>query len=446
MKKASKAIPNQRLIAERMQHDWSQRQVAEQIGTTSLNVCRWERGLTSPSPHFRHKLCLLFKKNANELGLHVENIDASGEKVTYPLSHQTTDDFEFKALSNIWGIPYQRNQFFTGRKQFLTHLHNVLQTEKPTIITQAISGLTGVGKTETAIEYAHRYSDDYQAILWARAESRNTLISDFVNIASYLQLPEKNERDQYRVAQAVKYWLDMHSRWLLILDEVKDVEFLKQLLPTRGKGCILLTTQMQSTGTFANHINLEPMDIEEGTTFLLRRARYLRYESPLVQVPEAYLTPAQEICRLVNGLPLALDQAGSYIEETSCTLLDYLNLYRQHPTRLLSLRGGTNVNHPDSIFISVMLLFKLLEQIAPDAATLLKFCAFMHPIAIFKELVAEKSHESRISLQSFASDPIALNSAIAILRKYSFLHPYSGGETLAIHSIVGTILNSIIGG
>ena len=69
MKKAAQATPNQQLRQERERRCWSQLEVADRIGTTSLNVSRWERGITFPTPHFRQELCTLFGKSAGELGL-----------------------------------------------------------------------------------------------------------------------------------------------------------------------------------------------------------------------------------------------------------------------------------------------------------------------------------------------------------------------------------------
>ena len=60
---------NRRLKQVRELRGWSQAKVAEQIGTDATTVSRWERGLFSPTPYFRERLCTLFDKNAEELGL-----------------------------------------------------------------------------------------------------------------------------------------------------------------------------------------------------------------------------------------------------------------------------------------------------------------------------------------------------------------------------------------
>src|SRR5205823_2904680 len=130
--------------------------------------------------------------------------------------------------------PYRRNMFFTGREDILTRLHDTLIAGKTAALTQpqAISGLGGIGKTQTAVEYAYRYGSEYQAVLWAKADSREVLVSDFVGIADLLNLPEKSEQDQNRVVNAVKRWLQANKDWLLILDNADDLAIVSDFLPS----------------------------------------------------------------------------------------------------------------------------------------------------------------------------------------------------------------------
>ena len=71
-----------RLKEERMQRGWSQARVAELIGTDPGNVSRWERGRSSPSPYFRERLCQLYAKKAQELGLWIEEPAAREEETS----------------------------------------------------------------------------------------------------------------------------------------------------------------------------------------------------------------------------------------------------------------------------------------------------------------------------------------------------------------------------
>lgn len=67
---------------ERELRSWSQEQVAEKIGTTAPNVSRWERGKTFPDTYYRQKLCELFGKSTEELGLIQHDTDAKSKQST----------------------------------------------------------------------------------------------------------------------------------------------------------------------------------------------------------------------------------------------------------------------------------------------------------------------------------------------------------------------------
>src|SRR5579872_2552479 len=85
MKKAHSGTPNQRLKSERELRGWSQKYVAEQLGADHYYLSRWERGTASPSPYYRQKLCVLFGKNAQELGLLPEaSRESAGEMDEQP--------------------------------------------------------------------------------------------------------------------------------------------------------------------------------------------------------------------------------------------------------------------------------------------------------------------------------------------------------------------------
>lgn len=88
MKKAAQAIQNEKLLSERLQRHWSQSEVADMIGTTRINVSRWECGVTTPNPYFRQRLCELFGKSAEELGI---NPKAASESSSLAAESPITD-------------------------------------------------------------------------------------------------------------------------------------------------------------------------------------------------------------------------------------------------------------------------------------------------------------------------------------------------------------------
>ena len=231
MKKVSDARPNLRLKALRLTHNWTQADVAEKINTTSLNVSRWERGILVPSLHFRQKLCELFGKSSEELGLFRE--EESLNQALLLGEAQNSLALSLPDFPHFWYVPYQRNPFFTGQEEVLQYLHAVLQEGKMGTFARsyALCGLGGIGKTQIALEYTYRSASAYSAIFWIRADTKEHILADFSSIAAMLSLPEKDDQDQNSIVNAVKRWLCTHAHWLLIFDDVEAPELLKEFPP-----------------------------------------------------------------------------------------------------------------------------------------------------------------------------------------------------------------------
>jgi tetratricopeptide (TPR) repeat protein len=342
----------------------------------------------------------------------------------------------------IWNIPYQRNLLFTGREDVLKKLTDVLRAGKTAALAQpqAISGLGGIGKTQTAVEYAYRYRDDYKAILWVKAETEGSINADFVTIASLLDLPEKQEQDQHKIVEAVKRWFQEHTDWLLILDNADDIAMAQGFIPLGSKGHILLTTRAHATGRIARRIEVEKMEPYEGAIFLLHRAKLLDPGALLETVPLSVQETAREIVQVMDGLPLALEQAGAYIEETACALLGYLRLYQAQGVRLLKEHGEFVPDHPKPVATTWSLSFENVEQANAAAAELLGFCAFLAPDAIPEELFTASAAELGPILEPVASELSSLNTAIKELLKYSLVHRDPETNTLSIHRLVQEVL------
>src|SRR5450755_735015 len=356
-----------------------------------------------------------------------------------PLSVKTPS----AALPPVWNVPYPQNVLFTGREQLLMQLTTTLHAGQPTALSQpqAISGLGGIGKTQLALEYAYRSRGDYQAVLWTQADTRENLTSSYLTIATLLNLPEKGEQESTRVIVAVKNWLQRSTDWLLILDNADELALARDFLPPSFGGHVLLTTRAQAMGRFARCLEVDILSTELAALFLLRRAGLLPVEATLEQAPEHNRSVARAICEEVGGLPLALDQAGAYIEETGCSLTEYQRLYQRHRADLLVERRGQLVDdHPLPVATTWSLSFAQVEQKSPAAADLLRLCAFLAPDAIPEEIITEGAEHLGPNLAPVGADTYLLHQAVEALRAYSLLSRDPQTHTLSVHRLVQAVL------
>ena len=359
-----------------------------------------------------------------------------------PLSKQLNNNILLIFLYCFGIYPIEEISLVTGREEVLLDLEEKLGSENIAVVTQvqAISGLGGVGKTQTVIEYAYRHRDNYSAILWARADTRETLISDFVSIAIMLKLPERSAKDQNFAVNAVKRWLELHTGWLLIFDNAENPEMINDFFPQFSRGNILITTRAQAIGTLAQRIDIDLLPMEEGALFLLRRAKIIGFQDPLTDASETDRSKAQEISEVLAGLPLALDQAGAYIEETGSSLADYLSLYYEQRLELLKWRGEAAEDHPEPVATTWSLSFEKIEQANPAAADLLRLCAFLHPDMIPIEIITVGAFVLNSSLLSIADDLFKVNMTIRELLRFSLIRRNSRTKTLTIHRLVQAVL------
>lgn len=352
------------------------------------------------------------------------------------------------ALIPHWLVPLPRNPFFTGREEILEELHAQLRSEQAVALTQssALHGLGGVGKTQIALEYAYRHALEYSAVFWIAAEADEQVVASLLHIAEALQLLEREDNDQQRVVAAVRRWLSTHGQWLLIWDNIEDLTILQRFLPGTRSGTMLLTTRCQVLGSLARGLDLLPMEQEEGLLFLLRRAKVLSPDATREQVcqfteqlPEQYAA-ASELVTILGGLPLALDQAGAYLEETSCGLPAYLDLFYTRRDALLKLRGEGIQDHPASVSTTFTLAIAAAARRHPAVRDLLQVCALLQPDAIPEEIFCQGGKHLGPVLEVICRDPLEWDRVIASACSYSLLSRQPEEQALSLHRLVQAVL------
>lgn len=408
----------------RKQQGMTQKQLAAKVGVHANTIWAWERGDYLPET----KGFIL--EIAHQLGL---------------------DDFETRQLLEAslmyssslpyWSVPYQRNPFFVGRRDLLRHLHQTLQGQRKEnrAASCALSGMGGIGKTQTALEYAYHYFQDYAAVFWVNAETRESMIASFAAIAKVLSLPQRAESQPCTIITAVREWLNSHSDWLMILDTVEDVQLIKPSLPSARQGTLLFTTRLHTLGTLASMIELDRLSTPESTELLLRRMHHLDERHTFKQLSPDTEALAQTLADLMDGLPLALDQAGAYLQQTQCNLREFLRLFEACPVQLLNERD-VHVDHPFSVARTFALAFEQLQKEQPVAAQLLVLCCFLAPDEIPEVLFTEHTKDLGLPLYEAVNHPLRMNALFKELLAHSLIRRHPHRRTISVHRLVQVVL------
>jgi tetratricopeptide (TPR) repeat protein len=361
----------------------------------------------------------------------------------------------------LWKIPYQRNPFFTGQEDILNQLYQTLHAANTVALShpQGITGLGGIGKTQMALEYAYRYGAEYSAVLWIRADSSAGLVSSFVELAHVLELPERNEQDQNIIVEAVQRWFRLHTGWLLIFDNMNDLLVAEPFLPKAGPGHLLFTTRAHALDGIAQRLEVQQMEPDTGALLLLRRASILPLQAVLDMATRDDRSVASVISQELAGLPLALDQAGAYIDqyikEASCETLsglqEYLKRYqtRRQELELLNTRGHADENapakdYPASVATTWSLSFEKVSQVNPAAAELLNFCALLAPDAIPEEILSYGASHLGAVLAPVATNSMQLDQVCKEVLRFSLVQRNPDAKTLTMHRLVQAVLQDAL--
>jgi hypothetical protein len=123
---------------------------------------------------------------------------------------------------------------------------------------------------------------------------------------------------------------------------------------------------------------------------------------------------------MVGDLPLALEEAAAYLEETGVDLKEYLELVRGRARELFGLDEPPDDAQGDQRRVATVWSLSLdrVHDEAPAAEALLNLCAFLAP-EIPRELPREQPQVLPEELAPMVSDPLAYNRRLAAVSRYS---------------------------
>ena len=328
------------------------------------------------------------------------------------------------ALPRLWNIPFNRNPNFAGRDELLARLRCNLASGLAGTNVQVISGLGGVGKTQLAVEYAYRHSRDYRLVRWIRTDEPATLVADYASLAAELGLPTASDRNQQQNLTSVRKWLDQNSGWLLIFDNAEAPSAVRELLPQAATGHVLITSRNPNWRGCAATLKLSLLDPDDAAGFLARRTA------------QADRDAAARIAEELGFLPLALEQAGAYIDANAVLLSDYLKLFRER-RRLLWAREKEPAGYQGKVTTTWNLSIERVRQDCPAASDLLYFASFLAPDAIPLPLFRLGANLLPARLAECIGDDLQMNDTLGALRRYSLVEGSAG--TFAVHRLVQAV-------
>lgn len=346
----------------------------------------------------------------------------------------------------VWNVPYRFSFFFTGREHVVEELFTTFTSPHSAglIPAQALSGLGGLGKTQAAVEYAYRYRQQYETVLWMNAETEEALLVSFRTAAELLKRPAVHLQNRQSLLASMQEWFRNTTDWLLILDNADDITWMEPFLPQAASGHLLLTTRATALAHLAQPLRLTPLIPDDGALYLLRRASYIPWTGQLSDAPPASVKAARELSRLMDGLPLALEQAGAYIEATGRGVRGYLDLYRQYRAEIQRREHSPVPTYRDPVAFAWSLAREMVQQENPVALELLHACAFLAPHSIPYDLFTSAASLFGPTLESVAAHPLVFDQAVAVLLKHSLLKNEVDKETdlprLIIHPVLQEVL------
>lgn len=132
-------------------------------------------------------------------------------------------------MESYYLVSRERVKDFVGREEQLRQIlayFSVSQAARdgePRVLV--LHALGGQGKSQIALEYAHRSRKTYRGIFWVQASSEPLAVQSFESIATKIQVASAVNADAITMVSLVKKVLELwDARWLLIFDNYDEPE------------------------------------------------------------------------------------------------------------------------------------------------------------------------------------------------------------------------------
>ncbi len=310
-------------------------------------------------------------------------------------------------------------------------------------------GLGGSGKTETAVHFVQQQRHCYKAVFWVNGVDEGHMNAGYRDICRIIG--KVGGDSEYNSTWEAQCWLSSHRSWLLIFDNVDDdiaIDTIRKFLNVGMEGDVLITSRNPTTSAYWDGVEVSDMETHEAITLLYN----------ITGRQEAGEEAAREkLLRDLGPLPLAVDQASSYILATEMSLQEYHSLFQREKRRLLNHFPSTLYNQEsrETVMTTWGLSFQRIKSTHSEAAILMLILSNFSPTNITLEMLElgplslhhwAPNGEFEIlpkeqrwipsGMESVFADQLLLREAISALRKFSLIRYKPGGKAIFIHPLV----------
>ncbi|HXR70565.1 FxSxx-COOH system tetratricopeptide repeat protein [Actinocrinis sp.] len=329
----------------------------------------------------------------------------------------------------IWNVG-PRNATFTGRNPVLEHLRSQLASKSVSVVLPvALHGLGGVGKTQVALEYTHRFKADYDLIWWLDAEQPGLINQSLAELARRLgiRVGESEAEAAREALDRLRIGGSPYQRWLLVFDNADDPNDLRPYLPA-GSGHTLITSRNQSWTQVAEPLEIDVFAREESVAHLSRR------------IPSLSVADADRVAEVLGDLPLAVEVASAWLSETGTSVEDYLDSLEQESTRILSL--GQPAGYPRNLEATWKISLDRLAERSKAGQRLLYMCAFLAPNISLDLIYGQQTVDALVPLDGSLRVPMMLGRVTQEVNRLALARIDAQKNELQIHRLMQAYLKN----